>query len=412
MNARRLVPLVLTAALAGCSPAAAPPEWSSVREVTPAFLANAPAFEPSLAADARGRVALAYVTRGDAGADLWLALSADSGAHFGAPQRLNARAGKVSSYPESRPVLAWVAGGRLVVGWASARDTGQMADDIVVRASGDDGASFGPEVFLNHDRDRPGSAYHGFLVLHATPGGRVSAAWVDGRDADPASGPEPFRASIYAASSDDGGERWSAEQRVTDAACPCCRPGLVASDGGLVALAYRGERDSLRDPRLAISRDGGVTFRTDTLVSADRWKLAGCPSTGPAISFRRGGGWIAWFTGAGAAPGVYAATWRGDADATGSPQPLGDGLAEAQHPQLAAFGPVTLAGVLGRTKDGRRTFALRTLADDGTASPWLLLGANASAPALAVAGANHALAAWVEPAGAASRVRLVRVTRR
>jgi hypothetical protein len=411
----RLAALPAVAALVAftaCAPAPHGDRWANVIEATPSFLAGTAAFDPAIAVAPGGRVALTYVTRDTGGADVWIALSADSGGHFSGPERLNLRRGVVSSHPEGRPVAVFAAHDRLVVAWASARDSGGFDDNIVARASDDGGASFGPETILNDDGALPGAKYHGFVALDATPQGRLVAAWVDGRSVLPGvGGTEPEIAEIWSATSDDGGATWSANRRLAAGACTCCRPALRAG-GSIVAIAYRSVRDSLRDPRLAISRDGGATIASDTALAGSGWKTSGCPSTGPALALNRDGGWISWYSGAGGRDGVYADTWREGRGSSGMPIAIDDTLHECDHPMLAGMGTVTLAGVLAQAGASRRVLALRTLGARGELSPWLLLGAAARSAAIAAQDTRHALAAWVEQTDTGPRVRFVRVTRR
>jgi hypothetical protein len=409
--------LLAPLALGACTPLARDTQWASVRELTPAAFAAWNAGEPGIAAGPGGRVALTWVTRDSAGrADAWVCTSSDSGAHFSLALRLNARAGSVSSFSESPPVAAFGPSGQLVVAWASARDSSHGADDVVARASGDGGATFEPERFLDDDHGLPGgSTYHGFLALDVTPQGRAIATWIDGRNAALALGEmEPAIAQIWSAASDDGGRTWKPNVLVASSVCPCCRPALRASGSGLVAVAYRGVRDTLRDPRLALSRDGGATFGSDTLLSADGWKLDACPVAGPSLTLVRDGGMVAWYTGAGAAVGhgaVYVAPWRAGAGATEPRRALADAALQAAQPRLAMLGGVTLAGVLVKREGGGHAFALETIGADGAESSWLDLGANAKAPALASADARQAYAAWIEQGPAGPRLRLARVTR-
>lgn len=416
MRLSRLVPAIAALAFAGaCTPAPPSAHWASVLETTPAFLADQPVFDPALAAGPGGRLALTYVTRSTAGADAWLALSVDSGATFRPPVRLNAHAGHVASFPESHPVAAFGPSGQLLIAWSAARDSGRFADDVVVRASDDAGEHFGPETFLNDDHEVARSTYHGFVTLAFTAGGRALAAWIDGRAASLAPGEsEPTQAEIWGAASDDGGHAWRANTRFAAEVCPCCCPSL-RTNPTVVVLAYRGARDSLRDPRLALSRDEGATFGVDTLVSDDRWKLPGCPTTGPALAAGPEGGWIAWFTGAtgadGEAPGVYVAPWRAASGGAGPRRALADSLGELSRPMLASLGSETLVGALARGGT-RHVVVLRTLSSSGVASPWLPLGANASAAAVAALDSRHACVAWIEQADAGPRLRVARLTRR
>jgi hypothetical protein len=174
-------------------------------------------------------------------------------------------------------------------------------------------------------------------------------------------------------------------------------------------------RDSLRDPHLAVSSDGGATFGRDTLLSADGWKLAGCPVAGPALTLAREGGFVAWYTGArgadGGGPGVYLVPWLAGQGPAGARRAVADSALGAEHPLLVSLGSTTLAGVLARPDRARHALGLRTLAPDGSASPWLFLGANARSATLAGTDSRHAFAAWLELTDAGPRLRLARITR-
>ena len=436
MTHRSIAALLLAACTGGllsCAPATNGAPWSNVREVTPAFLLSTPAgsraADASLALDDRGRIALTWVTRDTVGADLWLTVSADSGAHWSAALRVNTRPGKVSSYPESRPVATWDRSGMLVVAWASARDSGQYADDIAVRVSADGGRVFGEVTLVNSDHADSLSTYHGFVALTMLPDGRPYVAWIDGR-AQAGLGDEPTRAEIRASTSRDGGASWTADTLIARDVCPCCHIALASSmreTGAIdIALAYRGAADDLRDPRLAVSHDGGDTFALDTLVSADRWKLLGCPSVGPALTMDMGGGHYAWFTGespdddslnavsARPAPGVYLVPWRIDAGATGPKRALADSLGDPSRPMLARLESGTLVGAIGAAASGpaRKVLAVRRLELDGVLSPWLYLGSGVKSGAIAAQGDRAAWAAWTEGDKHGTRVRVVRLTGR
>ena len=413
------------ATLAGCGGASTAP-WASVAEVTPAGLLGRAARDPGIALDHDGHVALTWVTpTPDGRADAWVALSSDSGAHFSPPQRVNPDPGGVTSYAESPPVAAFGHDGELVVAWAAARPGNPDAADVAARASADGGRSWGAAVRVNDDHADTASTYHGFASLDVLPDGRFALAWLDGRAARGLPpGNEPARAEVRVAVSADGGATWSASVRAAGDACPCCRPALRAGADGAIAIAYRGARDDLRDPRLALSRDGGATFAADTLISADRWQLPGCPSSGPALTWNRaGGGHYAWFTGespAGSpaagrpAPGVYLVPWRAGQGAAGMKRAIAAGLPDAARPLLAPLGAATLVGVVARSAGlaPHRALAVRALDPDGTLTPWLFLGAGVRAATLAGGNARAAWAAWTERDGAATRVRVARLVRR
>jgi len=430
MPASRLAPLAACAAAllaASCAPHPSGTRWANVREATPAFLASAAGADPSLAVESGGRVALKWVTRVGEGADAWLSVSADSGSHWSAPVRLNPSPGGVSSYPESRPVAAWGRNGLLVAAWAARRDE-HAGDDLGVRASADGGRTWGAMRRVNDDRSDPTSGYHGFAALDVLPDGRPLVAWVDGRTSAGLGGDdEPALAEIYASSSADGGVSWSPNTWVAGDVCSCCRIAMASSlqpDGSIaVAVAYRGAARDLRDPRVVVSRDGGERFVLDTLVSADRWKLPGCPSVGPALTLDGTGGHYMWFTGESPvdrslpgrpAPGVYLVPWRLDAGASGAKRALTDSLVDVSRPMLASLGPSTLVGAIGQAAGfpPRKVMAIRRLEPDGTLSRWLYLGSGVKSAAIAAAGREGVWAAWAEQADGRTRVRVARLAMR
>ncbi len=389
-----------------------------VEDLTPAFLVGTTGADASVAADAHGRVALTWVTRDTLGAtDAWLAVSTDSGATFTLPQRVNLRPGSVASYAESRPVAAFGPAGRLLLVWASLRDSGSHACDIAARVSRDGGRTLGLERVIDDEAGDPASPYRGFASAGWLANGRALVAWIDGRGTPLAPGEEePHTAEVFADVSADGGESWGVDTRVAGLVCPCCRLTLQTRGSDAVALAYRGAADDLRDPRLAWSRDGGRSWRLDSLVSRDAWQLEGCPSVGPVATLAGDGtrGQYAWFTGSASGAGVHTLGWRVEGDsafAWGPPVLHADSLREPSRPMLAETDGAPVLGVLARSgePDAPRVLALRPL--DGAATPraWLQLGAGVRSAALAPAGGTAVWATWTEDAGDGPRVRLARV---
>ena len=405
---------LLALALTGCTPGARAPSPLAVREMTPGFLARVSAADPSLAADPAGRVALTWVSRDASDGDVFVSVSHDSGSHWTPPLRLNLTPGRVSSYTESRPVAAFGPRGQLVVAWAARRDTGEFADDIVARASEDGGLHFGPPLYVNDDASDPTSTYHGFVTVAALEDGAFMAAWIDGRTTAAEGEPgEPDAGEIWSALSRDGGRSWQPNARIADSVCACCRIEL-RSRGRDVALAYRGMRGNLRDPRIALSSDGGASFALDTLVSRDAWELDGCPSHGPSLALGPGGGLITWFTaGTGRTEGVYVADWRDDGRA-GVPERLEAGLREPERPRLAGADDDVFVAALAVPLDDstRRVWAVRRWREGAAPGEWTLLGAKARSGALAAAGPGTAWAAWTEDLGEGPRLRVARLSGR
>jgi hypothetical protein len=417
--------MVLCTLVLDCTASRAPSDWASVREVTPSFLLALEATDPALAADEHGRVALTFVTRDSTGKNLWLSLSRDSGLTFAPAVRVNPRAGTVSSYAEGRPQAVFGPAGRLAIAWTERCADTARAFDLVVSASGDGGATLSPPAIVNDDRGidlrawrrahawsvpNP-RAFHGFPALTFLADGTLFAAWLDEREFS-GTGEPPFSA-LYAAVSLDGGQSWSANTKLRDSVCACCRP-MAATASGQVAVAYRNGARDVRDPALMISGDGGRTFHLDTLMSPDRWLLNMCPSQGPVLSFdSAAGGLYAWFTGAGT-PGVYVMPWQSDRGPAGVKRMMADGLIAAEHPRLTSLGAATLIGVEGRRSDDttRRVLAVRALDPDGSLTPWSFLGADVRAGWVTTLDPRTALACWSEQEPKQQRVRIARLRRR
>ena len=416
----------LAAALATLAGCAAPPRAGyelSGETVTPRFLEHRNATDAALAADTLGHVALTWVTRDDDGArDLWNAVSLDGGSTFAAPVRLNARAGSVSSYSESRPIPVWGPGGALAVAWTAKRPVAPLAHaaaanhkdapaaaDLVVRVSGDAGATFEPEVVVNDDVLDGKRVFHGFPALTWLADGTLFAAWDDEREHAGEAG-EPTSASLFYAVSHDNGAHWSDNQSLTDQLCPCCRAAVALDPAGRIAVTWRTARNNLRDPVIAFSSDGGRTFAPESTVSADRWAIEGCPSVGPALAFDRdGGGAYAWLTGADSA-GVYFKTWRAGGAASAK-RSLDDGVAGATHPRVALLDGATLFAVEATPRGGGvkiHSLAVRAVMADGTKLPWSFLGENVDAGWLTATGPRTALACWTDRG--AHVVRVARLT--
>jgi hypothetical protein len=393
---------VLLAALSGCIGRDA--EWASIEEVAPGFLASAHSLHPALAGDGGARVALTFVTaRAEGGMDAWIAISRDSGATFAEPVRLNRRA--VASSPKDCPTAAFGPDGRLAVAWTEPRDGAGAPTDVVVATSADGGASFTAPQVVNDDVEDRHAAVHAFPAIAFLPDGRLFAAWLDGREYR-GSSPMPATACVFGAWSEDG-THWGDNRRLSDRACPCCRPALAVSDPGRIAIAYRSGSANLRDPALLVlTAQGSAT--ADTVISADRWELPGCPTDGLALTGAGDGGSVAWYTGAKPA-GIYLMPWRAAEIGARSRRPLSDSLSRSSQPRLSRFGSATWIAVEGvpRSGHGRGVLAVRVL-DSGRLTPWCFLGSGAENGALVALGPERALAAWNERGG----IRMARLDRR
>ena len=146
------------------------------------------------------------------------------------------------------------------------------------------GEPFSPETKLNDDGKEINVA--NFSAIATGPDGKIFAAWLDRRNADP-----EFK-QVFMAVSEDGGRTFGENYLISDSACPCCRPDIAFLDGGkTVVVTHRQDvlpsdytnPAHLRDHVMIRSVDGGKTFSDPVLISDDGWVASFCPGSGISI---------------------------------------------------------------------------------------------------------------------------------
>ncbi|HLP28842.1 MAG TPA: sialidase family protein [Candidatus Didemnitutus sp.] len=97
---------------------------------------------------------------------------------------------------------------------------------------------------------------------------------------------------LYVVTSSDYGVNWSDPVRANTQspnwegnACECCMTSIAYSSTGILGVAFRANRNDVRDVHVAFSRDNGATFESPILIQDGKWTIAGCPSTGPNLKF-------------------------------------------------------------------------------------------------------------------------------
>ncbi|HET8769961.1 MAG TPA: sialidase family protein [Gemmatimonadaceae bacterium] len=300
---------------------------------------------PMFAVAPDGREAIAWVSAEGGGTDgrLHVRVSDDGGASASSAGNqhstvLSDPLGPIEPHGEAPPKLAWSADGSLhalyVVGKVVPGRRFPVSALRHVRSS-DGGATWSAPHTVTDDTLVFGS--HNFHALHAAAGGRVIAAWLDGREG---------QSAAFLARSTDGGLTWGANQRISmGEACPCCRTAIATASGGHVWVAWRAVLPgSIRDIVVAHSADGGATFGPAERVHADDWVFEACPHAGPSlITDSTGRPHIAWWTGREGRSGVWYA--RADEQGRfGTPVALSEmGAMRPVHVQLAVEGDIVAA---------------------------------------------------------------------
>ena len=186
-----------------------------------------------------------------------------------------------------------------------------------------------------HDAGTP--TEHGFVTLWPQSRDEVGIAWLDGRHSagdhgaghDGHGGAMTLRAARFGA---DDGKRGEAE--LDAMTCDCCQTDSAVGDRG-VLLAYRDRAaGEIRD--IQVTRYDGKAWTAPVRVHADQWVMPACPVNGPAIAARGREAWVAWYTGAGAAPSARLARSGDGGESFGGLREVAAGEAQQGRVDLAA----------------------------------------------------------------------------
>jgi hypothetical protein len=270
------------------------------------------AAEPAMAVAPDGNVYVAWVEhRVKKEADVMLARLDAEGKAVAQPVRVNPRAGEASAWRGDPPTIAVAKDGAIYVGWTGRAGTEGHATNLFLSASRDGGKTFEQAVKVNDDQAQ---VVHGMHSLAVDTSGRIFLAWLDERsvrmETDGKVDEHKMEANreVYAASSTDGGRTFSQNRLVAREACPCCKTAVAVANDGRLYVAWRQVLPgNYRHIAVAASSDAGQTFSEPVIASDDRWMIAGCPVSGPALvaaadnSLR-----VLWYSaGEAGSPGLY-----------------------------------------------------------------------------------------------------------
>ena len=328
---------------------------------------GADAAEPAAASAPDNSVYVVWVEHGaDKNADVFFQKLNEQGKAVGEKARVNSEAGAATAWRGDPPTIAVGADGKIFVGWTARVNAPEGSNnDLVVSVSRDGGRSFDAPVKVNDDKL---PAVHGMHSLAVDKNGSVYMAWLDDRylhqDA-PKPKPEMPEMSemseppvepkadsqngnhaahqhseanreVYFAVSKDGGKSFSPNKKLASDVCPCCKTSLIVAPDGEVYTSWRQVLPgNFRHIAVAASIDNGATFGPATIVSDDRWQIAGCPVSGASLAIDANNALnVVWFSAGDAGKtGIYRAE-SVDGGKTFSPRVL---MSEG-----AAFGTQTL----------------------------------------------------------------------
>jgi peroxiredoxin len=196
------------------------------------------------------------------------------------------------------PSVARGADGGLVAHWAERSGNSPYAYDVVLGRSRDGGKSW---QRLGPAHDDKTQTEHGFVSLLAEGPG-VRAIWLDGRETAGAEGHEAHGAGAMTLRTAVLGKALAGGELLDGRVCDCCGTAAAMTSEGPVVLYRNRDEGEIRD--IFILRRTARGWSQPRPVSADGWKVPGCPVNGPAVAARGRRVAVAWYTYAGDRPRV------------------------------------------------------------------------------------------------------------
>jgi hypothetical protein len=182
------------------------------------------------------------------------------------------------------------------------------------------------------------------------------------------------------------GGAFGPEQILQPLVCDCCPMSLLVDGRGALHVFYRENQDNLRDLDHLVSTDHGASFSAPTRLYEDNWKLNGCPHSGPTSVRYGNSALVAWFSGTTTnQPGVRVVTGEGKRlFVVDEPTAKNSWLAGSSKAAVLVWEQTS-----GKGETPATALALRSIAPNGTVSEtrWVEASENATnATALVVDG--------------------------
>ena len=286
MSARRVLSAFAVCGLLAVA-IARPAELTAKLTIVPlAFKVSGDAAQPNVAALPGSGFVLTWQQRGTKNQELWFAeLNADGKElHRG---RIARGANWFINWADF-PSLVVLDNGDWVSYWLQKSGTGPESYNIQLTRSIDRGRHWSKPI-APHTDGTP--TQHGFVSLLPDGDDRVLAVWLDGRRAaelpggvdgkhehDEEAAPMTLRAAVLNRAGVHSGDTL-----LDESTCSCCQTDAVRW-AGRVLVAYRDRSpEEIRD--IAVTARGvDARWSKPRILSADNWKIEGCPVNGPALT--------------------------------------------------------------------------------------------------------------------------------
>ena len=253
--------------------------------------------QPQVAMDDDGILHMVYFTGDPAKGDLYYVRSADHGASFSAPLKVNSHAGSAMATGNIRGAhIAVGRNGRVYVAWNGTYELDRpgvekpwMKHPMLIARLNDAGTAFEPERNVIH-------AAFGLDGGGALAADRAGAVYVFWHAPSPGTEGEGNR-RVWVARSTDDGRTFGAEQPAFEqptGACGCCGISAFADRRNNVYVLYRSATETVhRDIYLLSSQDRGATFHGADIAP---WNIGACTMSMEHFAESASGVLAAWET--------------------------------------------------------------------------------------------------------------------
>ena len=356
---------------------------------------------PSVQIDDDSSVSLAWMEEDKEIRSIFYARDTKPGGPIGAPVRVNGP--EESPYWRQEAPALVGAESNIYVSWAmvhpKATSEKPFSSELRLSKSVDGGRSFLPSILVNDDEQ---VINHSFDALHRAADGTLHVSWIDGREGKKEPG-------TFVTRSQDQGRSVTANIKVDENTCVCCRTALASAPDGTVYVAWRKILGDVRETVVARSEDGGRTFSTPVIVGHDQWVFPSCPHRPASLGVdRQGRLYVVWYTeGTDETPAVYLA-YSDDRGRTFS-QKHQLNVAKGtfpDHPQMAVDPAGRIVVVWEEQSPVRRDVVISASLDRGLTftAPQKLNDKKAQNPSIAVNRQGLFALAWMEHAMPAHRL--------
>ncbi|MGR8978784.1 MAG: sialidase family protein [Gammaproteobacteria bacterium] len=268
---------------------------------------------------------------------VYIQKSSDKGKSFSSPVQVTSEPEAVIAHDEYRPKVKVGPEGTVFVSWVMSLEK-RHSGHVRFSRSTDGGKTFSEPVTVNTNQDMIGHRFDDMLI---GPGGKIAIFWLDARDAEAAKAKnlEYDGSSMYYSWSDDDGEHFFEDAKVTGNTCQCCRIDSDTDQDGLPVVMWRHVfPGSVRDHALlkfkSWNEPGGDIVR----VSFDQWEIDACPHHGPGFAIDRQGRYHAvWFDNAENAQGLFYAFSNDRGRHFSKHVNFGDRTKAASHPDVGVL---------------------------------------------------------------------------